>query len=415
MADNPQQRTEAEQLREFVQHCALFVAPMVLLAVPAIGILAISGESFINVDKIVRASDDRQFLVGFAYNERNYGYLKYRRLTSLPRQSIVALGSSRVIGFREEMFTESFYNAGYTIRSPWDFRSFLKLIPEAQLPEVLILGLDQFMFNEATNHQRQPQPSTDWTERSHDDLQAVLRLVPDVYRDFVRGRIRIPELLAHAITMPGERETIPVGMNGLMNGKGFRNDGSFRYGLQIEKLLQDSPQARDYRFTNTLARVHRGVRLFDFADSVDPAAIAEIEQLLAFCRNRDVHVVAFLPPYANVVWKAMRDSGRFEYALNIEACLRSCFNRHGFELYSFHSMKDCGVSDLEAIDGFHAGECAYVRMLIQMVQNNSVLDRYTDLSQLRNISRWPYQRYLAYPEPRVKSRLVFLDREIPRR
>jgi len=275
-------QTIEDQLRAFRRRCFLFAVPLLLCAAPAIGILLASNESFVDVDSIIERSDDEQFLVGFAYNEHNYGYLKYRRLTTLPRQSVVALGSSRVLGFREEMFTGSFYNAGYTIVSPWDFRSFLQLVPDSQLPDIVILGLDQFMFNAANNRQRQPKETTSWTAKPRDDLHAALQLIPDVYKDLVRGRIAIGAVLANATGAASENETRTVGLNGLIN--------------------------------------------------------------------------------------------------------------------------DCGSSDEEAIDGFHAGEVTYLKMVIQMLQRGSALNQFADIARLQNDVLRVVDRYTPYPEPHGAAR-----------
>ena len=399
MPSTEESQTIEDQLRAFRRRCLLFAFPLLLFAVPAIGILLASSESFVDVDSIVERSDAEQFLVGFAYNEHNYGYLKYRRLTTLPKQSVVALGSSRVLGFREEMFTGSFYNAGYTIVSPWDFRSFPELVPDSQLPEVVILGLDQFMFNAANNRQRQPKESTAWTSKPRDDLHSALQLIPDVYKDLVRGRIAIGAVLTNATGSASENETRTVGLNGLNNDRGFRNDGLFVYGSQAKLLLDDDSNARDYEFAHTLARVNRKSRLFNPGGAVDESAVDEIGRVLDYCRERAVQVVAFLPPYADAVWQAMQDSGDFEYTLKIESALRERFGRYGFELHAFHCMSDCGSSDQEAIDGFHAGEVTYLKMVIQMLQRGSALNQYADLNQLQNDVLQVVDRYTPYPEP----------------
>ncbi len=389
----------------FRRRCLLFVVPLLLLAAPAIGILQTSGESLADVDEIIEHSDDQQFLVGYAYNDRNYGYLKYRRLTSLSRQSVVALGSSRVLGFREEMFSGSFYNAGYTIVSPWDFRTFLGLIPDARLPEVLILGLDQFMFNAANNRDRPPKESTVWTTKPRNDLQAACQLIPDVYKDLVRGRLPIGPVLTHATGI--SPSTIPVGLNGLVNAQGFRNDGSLVYGSQVRLLLKSDPAARDFHFARTLNRVKRGGTRFNHGDMVDSAAVDEIDQLLSYCRERNVQVVAFLPPYADAVWDAMQESGNYEYTLHIESALQDSFDRHECELYAFHRMSDCDSSDLEAIDGFHAGGNVYLKMLIHMLSEGSVLNKHASLVQLQHDKQHVVDRYTCYQEPtHSKSRLA---------
>jgi len=392
-----------DELRALRRRCVLFIAPLLVFAAPALAILVASDESFVNVDQIASSTSDQPFLVGFAYNEQHYGYLKHQRLTALPRQSVVALGSSRVLGFREEMFNSSFFNAGYTIVSPWDFRTFLDEIPDDKLPRVLILGLDQFMFNSIGNRHRPPKDSGAWTARPRDDLHTAIRLVPDVYKDLVRGRISVGSVVAHAAGTGNSDAATPVGLNALINQKGMRNDGSFLYSSQVKQLLNSDPAARDYQFAQTLARVKRQGRRFEAGSDVDQKAVDEINRLLDFCEAKSISVVAFLPPFADAVWQSMQDSGNFEYMEKIESALRCHFEEYDFELYAFHSMSDCDSGDQEAIDGFHAGESVYLRMIIQMLKSGSVLNEYADLHQLERDDKLAVNRYISYPEPRHTS------------
>ncbi len=385
-------------LRAFRRRCLVFLAPMLLFAAPALAILIASEESFINVDEIAQASSNNPVLVGFAYNEQHYGYLKHQRLTSMPRQSVVALGSSRVLGFREEMFDSSFFNAGYTIVSPWDFRTFLNALPSDKLPRVLILGLDQFMFSRLGNTRRQPKTADAWTERPRDDLHTALRRIPDVYKDLVRGRISVPSVVANATGANIDGEATPVGLNALINRKGMRNDGSFLYSSQVEQLLNSDPAANDYQFAKTLARVKHQGRRFEAGSEVDKEAVAEIGRLLKYCKANDIAVVAFLPPFTDTVWRAMQDSGNYTYMQKIESELRTHFDRNGSELYAFHQMSDCCSTDLEAIDGFHAGENVYLKMMIEILQNGSVLNEYTDMRRLQQDVLVTVNRYISYPE-----------------
>ncbi len=389
----------ARHLQRFRRRCLLFVLPLLVCTVPALSILFVTGEAFVDADDLLKRLNDEPLLIGFAYNEPWYRHLKYRRLASLPRRSVVALGSSRVLGFREEMFRDRFYNAGYTIVSPWDFRTFLSLIPADRLPDTIILGLDQFMFCPDSRRRRPPLERTVWARPPRDDLNTSVRLIPDVCKDLLRGRIDLRTVLTHAMSASDTHSARPVGLNSLINRKGMRNDGSFLYGSQIRRLLESDPQARDHGFADTLRRVRRRGRRFEGGRDVDAAAVEEIERLLQFCHDHGVMVVAFLPPYADAVWQAMLDTGDFSYMEKIESALRPAFDRYGFELYAFHRMSDCGASDAEAVDGFHAGEPVYLRMLIAMLRQGSILNRHTDIRQLTDDLRHCVNRYTAYREP----------------
>ncbi|MEZ6060322.1 MAG: hypothetical protein R3C19_08180 [Planctomycetaceae bacterium] len=397
-ADDTAGTDSAAQLPRFLRTCALFAAPIVVLVAPALTVLAISGECFVSMDDIAHRARRQPVLVGFAYDEKNYGYLKYRQLTSLPRQSVIAVGSSRVLGFRREMFTSRFYNAGYTVVTAWDFRKFLAEVPETHRPDIVILGLDQFLFNSEYNEAAKGHDASDWHTASDADLQAALKVVPDVYKDVLRGRLKIGSPLS-ALRQPAESDGVAAfGLNAVVNRTGFRNDGSYSYGAQVDRLLTSDPSARDFGFAETLDRVRRGNRRFQHGAALDGDVVREISELLEFCSHRKMHVVAYLPPYADAVWQAMEASGEFAYATQIEAALRPHFDRHGFELYAFQCMSDCDASDEEAIDGFHAGEKTYLKMLIRMLERGSALNRFASLQTLRRDALQVVNRYVAYPD-----------------
>lgn len=108
-------------------------------------ILWSSKENFHEIDKILNSKEN--YPIGCAHNEVNYHYLKWANLNLNQRRNVWALGSLRVLLFRENMFDVSFYNAGYTVESLNDFLPFLESIPDSKYPEYIIIGLDQWMFN----------------------------------------------------------------------------------------------------------------------------------------------------------------------------------------------------------------------------------------------------------------------------
>ena len=59
---------------------------------------------------------------------------------------IAAIGSSRVMQFRENMFTDSFYNLGGTLASVEYTRHAVSLMLQAHKPKVVIVGLDFWWF-----------------------------------------------------------------------------------------------------------------------------------------------------------------------------------------------------------------------------------------------------------------------------
>lgn len=376
--NSPSIESQQIALRLFLRRALLFLIPLVVACAPAVIILGWSGENFREIDDTLARLDSTQMLVGYSYNEHNYGYMKLSRLTALPRQSVVALGSSRVLAFQREMFDGSFYNAGYTIAPLAEFRKFLKLVPAEKHPEVLLIGLDQWMFNtewiKGTNT-----VESRWTDDSSASLQKGFKTIPKFYKDLFRGRLQFSQLESH----------VPrVGLNAVSNQMGFRNDGSFSYDGKIEKLLKTDPLNEKFQ----LAKNRRLVG----GDHVDADAVDELRQLLSFCGKKDIYVVAFLPPFMDRTYDEMMQSGEHSYLVRIVDEVRPLFQKHGFELHEFQSMSVCGSNDAEAIDQLHGSHVTYQRMLLSMLENGSRLSDFTNRQQLSADLKSRQDRYRVY-------------------
>ena len=377
---NQTQTTDVEtarELRAFLRRAALFAMPLLIAGGPPLAVLTASGEAFRDVRPVLDASiQSGTGLIGFAWNEQNYPYMKYAGIMGQTRREVLALGSSRVLQFRQEMFTGSFWNAGYTIQTAGDFREFLKLVPTDRQPDVLLIALDQWMFNSNWIATAGSGSTGSWTRNPSLDYRIGLQLIPDVLTDIVRGRIHPASLLQN-------RSDRPFGLNAWQNYKGFRPDGSFDYGKQVQQRLQGDPGCPDFEFTASLRRVASGRERFQFGDQPDTGAIEEIRLFLGECTARGIHVVAFLPPFADAVATAMQDSGQHNYLSQLPESLRTVFEQTSHELHNFPTMAACRSSDAAAIDGFHAGETATLQMLLLILESRSRLNHYCNDARLK--------------------------------
>lgn len=360
----------------FLLRLMLFSLPLLLAAVPSFTILVWSGEAFRDLQPALQHSlKNNRGLIGFAWNEQNYPWMKHQALLLLPRQDVLAVGSSRVLQFRREMFVCPFWNAGYSILTTSDFSSFLALLPADRRPRTLLIALDQWMFNSAWIAANGNTSTDRWTQNPSRNLRTGLRLLPDVLADVARGRIAISSLLQL-------RPDAPWGLNAWQNDKGFRPDGSFAYGRQVQQRLDGDPRSPDFQFAGTLRRIATGSDRFQFGDTPDSQALSNLQDLLRTCSENNIHVVAFLPPFADAVSSALQNSGQHQYLERLPAALRQVFSSTSHELHCVPSLASLGADDTEAIDGFHAGEKATLRQLLHMLQQGSRLNQCCNTEQL---------------------------------
>ena len=372
-------------MKKFCLKLAVFILPLFVFLVPPVYILKHSGENFNDLDATIKS--DKKTIIGYSYNEKNYRYLKWKELMLQKQCEVVALGSSRVLQFRKNMFETRFYNAGYTISGVADFVPFLQSIPKEKYPKYLIIGLDQWMFNKNWDEIETIKKTSFWTEAFHKnpDIKTIIK----VWDDLLASK--------YSLSMPNRKNEIAlIGLNACVNNLGFRNDGSMEYGNDIDKKIANDTTAKDYKFNDTFSRIDDERIQFKPGSNIYPKAISELEKLLFYCKNNRIHVVAFLPPFADAVNKKMDDSKKFTYKDGIYEKCSPLFRKYSFELYDYSNLKTVNSNDSEVIDGFHGSEITYAKMLLHMLNSGSRLKEVSNSVKLESDLKNPINRYTVY-------------------
>ncbi len=363
-------------MKKFLTKITVFSAPLLILFLIPAFFLRMSGENYQDIDDVVK--NEKTYLIGYAYNEENYRYLKFKELENRKSLPIIALGSSRILQFRDKMFTKPFYNAGYTVSSLSNFVPFIKANFKDKQPKVLLINLDQWMFNE------------DWDDLADYGLitkpwepdfrkNASIQTLFNVWSDLAKGKYGFK-----TVSKNQNATVTKIGLNALVNNKGFRKDGSIYYGDQIDKLIANDSTANDYQYSQTYSRIAEGTNRFEYGNRINPKAMHALNDLLLFCKNKGIYVVAFLPPFADNVHLRLRQSKKYSYMDSIYAESNTLFKEFGFELWDLSHLDKYGSSDSETIDGFHGGEVTYLKMLLYMAENGSVLQHYTNIDALKH-------------------------------
>ena len=131
-------------MKKFIARVLIFLSPFIFIMGIMILILFRTGEFFTPLDKLILSNED--YIIGH-HHHKNYSPIVWKELTLNEKKHTWVLGTSRVMAFKKEMFETSFYNAsGLKLKTISDYLYFLKNIPKNKLPNLLILGLDQIMF-----------------------------------------------------------------------------------------------------------------------------------------------------------------------------------------------------------------------------------------------------------------------------
>lgn len=376
-------------MKTFILRILKFGLPLIIIFITVSLFLRLTGENYYSIDGIIKS--DKKYLVGYAYNEENYKYLKWKSIIEKDKRKIWALGSSRVLQLRAKMFESSFYNAGHTISNMADFIPFLKSIPREKYPDVLIIGLDQWMFNKNWNDLNKARSENYWKESF--SYNTSRNAVVSITKDMLKKKYGVSIINQR---FDSEKGITKIGLNALVNNKGFRNDGSIYYGSQIEMLLEDDTLANDYNYSDTYDRIKNGNRRFQYGREISEDVLVKLEELLQFCRENQIYVIGFIPPFANKVSEKITETGKYKYVKSIHPNAKKYFKKYGFELWDLQNLAKYNSDDNETLDGFHGGELTYLKMLIYMIKNNSELIKHTDLERLEKDIVRPKNRYLVY-------------------
>jgi hypothetical protein len=356
-------------MQRFLKYLFYFSVPVFVgLAIPLITLFS-SGEDFMYIDKIIK--DDKPYLIGYAYHENNYNYLKWKAVNVKERKVVLAIGSSRVLQFREKMFSQPFYNAGYTVKNIQDFIPFIKGLPKDKYPKYLILGIDQWMYRK--NKEIGIKDSCFW-ENSFSMIpqKSVLK---GVYQSYFEKNVKL-------FYKSSDENFQKIGLNAFVNGKGFRNDGSMNYGTLINKLINKDTTLIDFQFQDTFSRIKLGSKQFGYADSIDTNNLNELDHLLSFCKEQNIYVFGILPPFADKVNELLITSGHYKYMDEIYEKSVKIFNHYNFELWDMKNLSEFNSSDNEMLDGFHGSETTYLKLLINIANKGSKINEVIDIERI---------------------------------
>jgi hypothetical protein len=374
-------------MKRFLVQLVIFSIPLLIfLGIPTY-ILWQSKENFYTVENVL--SSKEKYLIGYGYNENNYRFIKWTYLNLNDNKTVWTLGTSRVLQFRENMFDSTFYNAGYTILSINDFKPFIKSLPASKRPKFIIIGLDQWMFNESYDD-LDSIPSTQSWKKSFTFSPEIFATYKTLYDDLFGGKYTFSSLIKRS------NSNSKFGLNAKMNNTGLRNDGSMYYGKQINKLVNKDTTAMDFNYSETFYRINNGKKQFKYGKSVNEKAISELNELLIYCKAQQINIIAFLPPFADKVYNKMNESGKYVYLEEIYRRIKPSFDKYNYEVYDFSKVSLCNSNDNETIDGFHGGELTYQKLLISMLDSGSILNQVTNAKRLKIDMEHKKNNYTVY-------------------
>ncbi len=365
-------------MKRFLGRLALFLLPLALVLAAMLGSIAVSGE-FCDISQVasrMAAGENLRFELN--YRADATAQLKCE-IAAVRGAELLVTGTSRSMQFRADMFPNAdFFNAGGAVSQLGQVLPFLQGLPEQSRPRTLLLGLDQYFFNAAWDNSVTSLAQYAPVSEAIDPINT---LTVHLHR-IGEGKVDLVQLLA--------ADAAIYGVPARIRGSGFVTDGSYRYGTQA------NDSSVDPYFTDSMRRIATGTNRFEYGSEVSEGSLYILRELLSWCADNGIRVIGYLPPYAPSVYNAMADSGYYSYLDDILQNVLEIFDIFGGECYDFTYMSD--TSDAAYIDGFHAGDQVYCRMLLAMLEAGSTLNEYTSAEALNALlANEENPRVLAYP------------------
>jgi hypothetical protein len=314
-------------------------------------------------------------LLGLATFQNFYEYKL--SLVAARRSPVLALGSSRIMQLREELFVDGFTNAGGAMNSAEQGRRFLEALPADYHPQLLMLGVDFWWFRREWSD-----PGDDPRYRDPSQLSPARLRHPYLWlADPRMGIRRIVRLVVSGNIGSTLTSQASVGVQAMVSASGFRPDGSYQYGDHYFGTAAEP----DVRFGISLGRIDRQDTAFGPGTDPDPASLSAIDDVLRWAAARHVRVAMFLPPVAPPVRRAMiARPDAFGYVVALTRALEHTARASNVEFYDFLWREAPEAADpCEYVDGIHGGDVVFGRMLLAMAAG-SMLAQTVDRAEVRH-------------------------------
>ena len=320
--------------------------------------------------EIVKYQKKLNAIWGSALNDNLFSYKV--ELFKQKKPTLMVLGSSRVVQMREQFFNSSFANCGLAMSHLNEGIMFLEEILKFHHPELILLGLDFWWFNDA-----HPQPPT-FPQHNKDGSGNLLYKIRQPFVWLRNNKISLRQLME--VTLFGNTKNDitkydNMGIAAIKYSQGFRKDGSF---FDSKILFGLDPKVADIQFKITFSWIDKGGSRVEYGDRISPGRLQQFQKIMEICRGNNIPLIVFLPPMAPKVYQKMETMPR-EYAY-IQG-LRNYLPTLPLEAYDFHDISEVSRNDCEFFDGFHGGDVLSQKMLLSIVEKNpqSALRKYLNI------------------------------------
>lgn len=341
----------------------------------------ILSRDYVSLDKVVNLQYSKpNVLFSFSYFGESYVAYKTLLLQKV-KPDVIAFGSSRTFQIRKEFFNkpETFVNASVprpSIGNLINLKNLIDELPNDGKKRELVLLLDKRYFTERYDTSSDIKNRFVVNRFSH-LIGKPLRLV---YLDYFSGKYSLTDFVSQS------QNSDNIGLWSLVRDSGVRADGSVKEGYEEtvsnrKDVLKGDISARVEEIKN-----YNPTLLLQEEKNI-PKNLEDLKSILDLCKQRNIDVVAFIPPDPVEVAKEIK-SNTSPYAQSqtkLASSISDIFSEYNFSFFDLSDITQYGGSDDEFIDLIHGGDLLYAKAILYMAQNNSNLKSYVNVSGLQEI------------------------------
>lgn len=279
------------------------------------------------------------------------------------KPDVLVLGSSRVLEFRPQFFSVPMVNAGKGMGSVVLGYHFLNEALKIHRPRHIIIGVDFWWFNEA-----------------FDKVENISLIPPNLLNPVTKlnnyllplkwvydGKISLDQLSDYA-------SNCHFGAAASSDLDGYGPRGSYFYNSQIYGLKTN----QDNNFDDAIERIKLGTRRFQHSDEISAGHYQNFLKLVEFLEKEEIPVTFFLPPIAKEIYLKMKASGKYDYVWDLEKAIVETHDGLNYHNSNITNHRSC-----EFIDGFHAGDVPFSRLLEDMANKKPELKKFLDVDAIK--------------------------------
>lgn len=371
-------------MRRFIKKLALLFLPILLILAIPLTCLMKAGEIYPYSCYIHPLSENQLFGLAYSYYDKEYKL----SMTNLYKPDIIALGSSRIMTFRENIVNKdySFYNAGGAVQNIYELSLFIQKCQYN--PKLVFVNLDQYWFNPVYQNQKQSFSNKVYNPPTW-EISKVITSCRDFCYDYMEGKINLDTLM----------NSEHIGLNAICKYNGFGKDGT----RDAEELFYN-PDYIKASYEDTFSRIAEGNRRFEYCAHAETSVAEAMDLFLGECEKRNIIIMAFIPPYAPSVCRKMWEMGKFTYMQEIYGLLEPHFKKYrNCYLYDYTDMKDMGIHDYDYTDGFHGSVLVSNTILQDILKQNKALQKFFVGEEAMDSINAAFRKQFNVDNPRLKQ------------